>query len=247
MDLIIGGGKYGEKAFEALQTDNTPVVVLDTNPACALRTHWHLPFITMDDLAESGLPPEGGGFIRGGIAEAADVIARCRPERVFPTVPVHVSAGILSECAGFEPVPAGADEIAAHIPERFIVGRRGADIYCSQNPDQLCRPDCPEPPVCPVTGERRDLPLWSMLGNYLSGPVPDNAVPGGADTHWTVSAGGGTGTVIIQSRQCGPGLGYILASDLFSAIDRVREEQRVWIATACKCHGVVTALGKNEI
>ena len=71
MDLIIGGGKYGEFAFQKLLQDKTPVVVVDTDSVCALRTHWHLPSITVDELAVSGIPPAGAGFIRGGIAEAA--------------------------------------------------------------------------------------------------------------------------------------------------------------------------------
>lgn len=264
MDLIIGGGTYGEQAFQKLRQENTPVVVLDTDANCALRTHQQIPSITVGELAAPGLPPAGYAFIEGGIAEAADIITRCRPERIFPTAPVHVSACIISEIAGFKPDPKGSDDVAVRIPKRFFVGRNSADIYCSFNPDTLCLPDCPEPAVCPVTGERRDVPLWSMLRQCLSKPVPDDindnantnsntkadaddaAVSKGAGTHQTGSTDRGTKSVVIQSRQCGPGLGYILTSDLFFAIDSVREEQRVWIGTACKCHGVVTALGKNQ-
>jgi len=32
MDLIIGGGKYGEHAFQKLRQGSTPVIVMDTDP-----------------------------------------------------------------------------------------------------------------------------------------------------------------------------------------------------------------------
>jgi len=245
LDLIIGGGTYGKRAFAKIRKTNTSVIVIDTDPSCSVQKNHGLPVVAAEHISDPNPLQPGAYFIQGGIAEAAHIVATLRPERIFPTVPVHVSAGILSECAGFEPDPAGADEIAARIPERLIVGRKGADIYCSLNPDMLCKPDCPEPPVCPVTGERRDVPLWSMLRQCLSWTVPDDAVPKDADRHQTLSPGRGTGSVIIQSRQCGPGLGYIRCSDLFSAIDNIREEDTAWIGTACKCHGVVTAIGRK--
>jgi hypothetical protein len=246
LNLIIGGGTYGERAFAKIQKTNTSVVVIDIDPSCSVQKKHGLPVVTVEQISDPEELQQGAYFIQGGIAEAAHIVATHRPERIFPTVPVHVSAGIISEIVGFEPEPAGADEISTHIPERLVVGRNGSDIYCSLNPDMLCNPNCPEPAVCPVTGERRDVPLWSMLRSYLSTTLPDDAVPERADTHQTDSTNGGTRSVVIQSRQYGPGLGYIRCSDLFSAIDSVREKKTVWIGTACKCHGVVTALGRPD-
>ncbi|KAF1075415.1 hypothetical protein [Methanogenium sp. MK-MG] len=231
MDIIIGGGTYGERALAKIRKTDGPVIVIDNDPSCSVQKNYGLPVATLEQISDPEERQQEACFIPGGIAEAAQIVATHRPERIFPTVPVHVSAGILSELAEFEPEPAGADEISERIPERLVVGRNGADIYCSLNPDRLCNPDCPEPPICPVTGERRDLPLWSLLRNHLSGAVPE-----GADTHITV---------IIQSRQCGPGLGYIRCSDIFAAMEDICEADTAWIGTACKCHGVVTALRKK--
>ncbi len=231
MDLIIGGGTYGERAFLKIRKTDASVMVIDINLSCTIQKNHALPVVTAEQISDAIDLKPGAYFILGGIAEAAYIITTLKPERIFATVPVHVSAGILSACAGFEPDPAGADAIAASIPKRLIVGRKGADIYCSLNPDMLCNPDCPEPAVCPVTGERRDQPLWSLLRNNLSGRVPEEM-----DTHQTI---------IIQSRQCGPGLGYIRSSDIFSAIEDIRETDTIWIGTACKCHSVVTALAKK--
>ncbi|GAB7015564.1 hypothetical protein [Methanogenium cariaci] len=231
MDLIIGGGTYGERAFAHIQNTDGPVIVIDTDSLCHVQKKYGLPVVTVEQITDPGERQQKSYFIPGGIAEAAQVVAACRPEKVFPTVPVHVSAGLISELSGFEPEPAGADAIAACIPERFVVGRNGADIYGSLNPDQLCNPNCPEPSVCPVTGEQRNQPLWSLFRNSLSAGV----VPGSGIHR----------TVIIQSRQCGPGLGYIRGLDLFAAMEDVGEADTAWIGTACKCHGVVTALRKK--
>ncbi|WAI01745.1 hypothetical protein [Methanogenium organophilum] len=232
MDVIIGGGKYGEHAFQKLQQDKTPVVVLDTDPACILRTHRQIPSITMDELAVSGLPPAGAGFIQGGIAETADVIARCRPERIFPTVPVHVAAGIISAITGLRPDPVGAAAMDSCIPDKLVVGRNGADIYCSLNRVGRCPDHCPAPPACPVTGVRRAEPLFALLRESLT------ACPGD-DTETRP-----TPAVIIESRQFGPGLGYILTEDLTCAIADLQNTgaDTAWVATACRCHGVATAL-----
>lgn len=230
MDIIIGGGTYGERAFLKIGKSEASVIVIDTDPFCSVQMNHGLRVVTMEQLSDAKNLKRGAYFIQGGIAEAAQIVTTLRPERIFATVPVHVTAGIISACARFEPDPAGADAIAASIPERLVIGRKNAEIFCSLNPDMLCNPDCPEPAVCPVTGEKRDEPLWSLLRTNLSERVPE-----GTDTHRTIN---------IQSRQCGPGLGYIRGSDIFSAIETVQEKQTIWIGTACKCHGVMTALRK---
>lgn len=237
MDLIIGGGKYGEFAFQKLLQDKTPVVVVDTDSACALRTHWHLPSITVDDLATSALQPTGAVFIRGGIAEAADIITRCHPKRIFPTVPVHVSAGIISTIAGFRPDATGATAMDACIPDEIVVSGNGADIYCSLNRVGRCPDHCPAPPVCPVTGVRQEKPLYTLLRESLT---TCSAGVAGAEAG-TIPA------VVMESHQFGPGLGYLLTNDLTCAITAIRksEAQAAWIATACRCHGVATALSRN--
>lgn len=227
MDLIIGGGKYGEYAFQRLQTEDNPIILLDTDPACALQTHHHLPEITVEELRANGPPPTGAAFIRGGIAEAADVIVSCRPERIFPTVPVHLAAGVISSVAGCRPDPAGAAAMHAEIPDDLIIGRRDADVYCSLNHIGRCPDRCPAPPVCPVTGVRRAAPLHRRLRESL----------GAESAHQTESR-----AVVIESHQFGPGLGYLRTEDLLHTAAGLRGAGAAWVGTACRCHGVVTAL-----
>ena len=235
MDLIIGGGKYGEYAFRKLHTDTMSIVVLDTDPDCTLRQQHHLPETGGPGLTTLDIPAEGAVFIQGGIAEAADVITRFHPERIFPTVPVHVSAGVISAVAGFRPDTHGAAAMGGCIPDELVVGGNDADIYCSLNRIGRCPDRCPAPPVCPVTGIRRAKPLYTLLRESLA-----------------TCSGSGAGTgpipaVVMESHQFGPGLGYIQTDDLLCAITTIRESDAptAWVATACRCHGVATTLSRD--
>lgn len=184
-------------------------------------------------LPEGEIPKDkpGAYFIKGGIETVAKIISEYPgTDRIFPTAPVHVSAGIIAENAGFIPDPAGAEEIIKKLPKNLVTGRNGAEIYCSLNPDKACLKNCPEPPVCPVTKERRETPLWSMLDELLRESDQRAERPF---------------IRVIQSRQYGPGLGYIAAADIKSAINSAESHNKLWIATACKCHGVVTALKRT--
>ena len=237
LDLIIGGGEYGNAALEKLLEENRPVTVIDEDLECkACQNHnltvlsGNLPDKTPETPPGEEFPEYGAEayFIKGGIKEAAKIILEYPfIERIFPTAPVHVSAGIIAETAGFLPDPSGADLIEEVLPQRLVTGRNGANIYCSLNPANICLKNCPEPPVCPVTKERRDNPLWAELEEYLNSGEKAN---------------GKTAAIVIPSRQYGPGLGYIKSSDIRAVINSAGIHDKLSIATACRCHGVITSL-----
>jgi hypothetical protein len=46
---------------------------------------------------------------------------------------------------------------------------------------------------------------------------------------------------VIQSRQLGPGVGGYAPADLFDLADRIgRHQGTCLVATACRCHGVIS-------
>ncbi|MBW1999295.1 MAG: hypothetical protein JRJ29_15215 [Deltaproteobacteria bacterium] len=90
--------------------------------------------------------------------------------------------------------------------------------------DFLCPEDCPEPPEhCTVTGEKRAKTLYELL-NGLEIP--------GYYIH------------VVKSRQMGPGVGGYRVMELKRLKDNILSAGRgKWIiATACKCHGVLSAM-----
>ena len=85
----------------------------------------------------------------------------------------------------------------------------------------MCPDNCPEPDVCTVTGTARPEPMYRRLGR-LHCP--------------------GFRSLVIRSRQLAPGVGGFTVSDLAGAMEMIADAGGPWLlATACKCHGIVTA------
>jgi hypothetical protein len=90
--------------------------------------------------------------------------------------------------------------------------------------DFRCPDDCPEPADhCTVTGKKRGTPLHALLS--------DIALPG-----YRIH--------VLRSRQLAPGVGGYTVGDLQELLRRVESGGKgKWlVATACKCHGVVSAM-----
>lgn len=143
---------------------------------------------------------------------------------VIPAVPVHLAFEWLRTYISDK----GAVEQLA-VPKGFAVrlphplnGSEGSLL--TSYADFRCPDDCPEPAGrCTVTGKKRGTPLYRLLSE---------AEPRGFRVH------------VIRSRQLAPGLGGYRVRDLKELLGKVSEAGKgKWlVATACKCHGVVTAL-----
>ncbi len=102
-------------------------------------------------------------------------------------------------------------------------GERG-DLYASFA-DFLCPDDCPEPSeFCTVTRKKRSKPLYKILLD-LRGPFD---------------------STVIRSQQLGPGVGGYRPDALMRLIEAIkkrRDSNRPFlVSTACRCHGVTSAL-----
>jgi hypothetical protein len=171
-------------------------------------------------LAAAEARDSGARFIviPGGLGTAFRAFLDHEPELVFPTAPVHVAAGMVCKAQGFLESAEDIRSIVRDIPPALVLDTRGGSLYLSLNRDTPCVPDCPAPGTCPVTGEDRTIPLHDRLRRFLPGAF------------------------VLESVQVAPGLGALRGRDVADLIDRVRGRQRVCIGTACRCHGVVTAL-----
>ncbi len=141
------------------------------------------------------------------------------PDWIVPAVPVHLAWKWCTRvCPGLNPteVPPGLDR---KIPN-FMKGNNG-DIYTS-HANFICPPNCNEPDRnCTATGLPRKQPMYEVLAGLS------------CDRY---------ASLVIQSRQLGPGLGGYRSSSLFSLKHRIEKARGpVLVGTACKCHGVVSA------
>ncbi|MDD1702840.1 MAG: hypothetical protein LUQ31_07690 [Methanoregula sp.] len=160
------------------------------------------------------------GLTRGGMHETYRFYVSHKPEWVFPTAPVHVAALLVGAACGMTGRTGDLAACTHGVPEKFCIGQSGADAYFSVNREGTCMPECPSPDCCPVTGEDRSVPLFVQLGDWC---------PGAA---------------ILESVQLAPGLGAIRGSDLRAVISRFRDQSSGCVGTACRCHGIVTALAE---
>ena len=142
------------------------------------------------------------------------------PDLIVPAVPLHVAFEWIRTVLTVDrvvekvPIPKSLQEQLPCLPAPEI-GR----IYLSLA-DFRCPDDCCEPErYCTHTGQPRPYDLFQKLSeirleNYVS--------------------------VVVRSRQLGPGIGGYRPQDLFNALDRVQTARSaVLLSTACRCHGVL--------
>jgi hypothetical protein len=169
----------------------------------------------------AGLPAD----VEPVAAEGIDWLARnlCpdrAPRRIVPALPRHLAAEWIMATAG----PPGwrRDRVPDAFDLPLVIDGPEGEIYLSLA-DFTCPEDCPEPgSICPHTGLPRGRDLFQRLRDL---DRPDRPA------------------VVVVSRQLGPGLGGLRPDELLAARRRVSTAAGpVLVATACRCHGVVTAL-----
>ncbi len=193
-------------------------------------------FVVVDQEARAlkeaqALNPESATWIEAeAVAYLAENLSAPPPwSWVLPMVPVHVAYAWLRRTAAVGPdwqtlpVPSALEAV---VPVSFR-GQEG-QLYLSRA-RHLCPDDCPEPPEgCPVSGIRWERPLFEELQRM--------SLPG-----WRV--------LVIPSEQLAPGIGGYRPELLQTLAEEVAQADPpafFLIVTACRCHGVVHALGHGQ-
>ncbi len=205
--LVIGAGKFGSKAARALSSKGGfRVWVVDQDPD---------RLGPMQDSCDQAVVGDGVQFLadHGGLFSQKVIIV--------PALPIHLAYKWFLKTYSGPGIIRGVnipDRLLPHVAFRM----RGEDgtVYLS-HADFLCPEDCPEPPECTVTGERR-IPLYKILEGVKAE---------------------GYGVSVIRSRQLAPGVGGYPIGELASFKRKVTEgSQKKWlIATSCRCHGAISA------
>lgn len=210
--LVLGAGKFGRLALERIGSldEQAVFLVVDRNSQ-ALVTARNLTAAPVQWVEAEAI-----SFLTERLRQGAAW------DWLIPVIPGHVAFSWLRQgpLAGTGWEVAEVPEELAGLTPSAIRGREG-ELYLSRAL-HLCPDDCSEPPVCPVTGEPREIPLFEELAAL--------AVPGFK-------------MFIIPSRQLAPGVGGFPPARLPAlAHDLAAFRGKALIATACRCHGVVHAL-----
>ncbi len=167
-------------------------------------------------------------FIMGS---AIDVLSQFMKEEfdfwIIPAVPIHVAfLWLFEELKKSYRVRREKIVWDFDLPNKFL-SEDGYNLYSSYA-SFICPDDCEEPDdYCTVTKKPRKTPLYKVLGE-LSCP--------------------GCHVFSVQSHQIGPGVGGYRAKTLRSLYESVRPLYgTIIISTACKCHGVTSALFKEDL
>ncbi len=225
IDLVFGGGKYGLEAVEYLLSRNRSFIVVDVDSKCLVAKNYDLTRVNIRDVEKLKFITEKdhseGYFIEGGVFEALKVIELLKPEHIFPTAPIHLSAALIQEKFKLNPWFEGVDTILSGLPPKVIVSAGRGSVVVTYNRDYECQPNCSAPDRCPVTGILKPAPMYRLL---------EFAVPKG---------------FILQSHQLKPGIGALKGDEFDLLVKWAYGKKELIVGTACRCHGVVTALKKS--
>lgn len=137
---------------------------------------------------------------------------------VIPMTPFHLAARYLQ--ALVENLVVGPFPLAvlARLPNPITLSK---GVVCFSLATHVCPDDCDEGEECKVTGESRNPPLYQRIESL---PVEDRPL------------------LVVRSLQILPGVGGYPMQDLLSAPNQARHAAKRHISTACRCHGIMTAL-----
>jgi hypothetical protein len=154
--LVVGGGKFGEKATRLCLEKGLDVRLIDKDPRCPAGRL----------LPESATVREDAGF-------AFEKVRAMAPDLVVPTVPRHLVAEWMVETFAFKPWRGGVEALGKRLPESCVVSvSPGAGILTLSlaDPAQVCPEDCPGPRgLCTATGKPRREHLRDIVESASAG------------------------------------------------------------------------------
>jgi hypothetical protein len=215
MDIIVGGGKYGCEAVKYLRKKGRGFVLVDVNPNCLAAERFGLK-----TCAQIGT--EGECFIHGGIAKVAELIAKLKPEYVFPTAPVHIAADLAKIKFKLIPWNEAINAILPKLPEVLVLQARKGKLVVSFNRGHKCVDKCTMPKVCPSSLIKKPCTMTELI--QFASPE----------------------AFILISYSMAPGMGSLKGSELLEFFNWAKTKEKFIVATTCDCHGVLNAFKKQH-
>ncbi len=225
--VCIGGGMFGSKAALASRRRSAKVLVIDTNESCQASKIADLITKDVDSILHAA-PGEVRLFIGEGASTLDDILAHWVPDLVVPASKGHLAAHLAVEhCRRqgrrLEPISPMQGLAGALPPGSVLISddKLGVIVTSHMAQGKMCREDCEQPEICPVSGTLIPSPMHHSIEEAFSGSVDRQFV--------MVTTGTGQ-------------FGGIKGSDLkvmLASLDDLKEGTTCGIATACRCHGII--------
>ncbi|MET1124755.1 MAG: hypothetical protein ABWW66_05780 [Archaeoglobaceae archaeon] len=156
-------------------------------------------------------------FVKGSAKDLIDLVEKFEVSYIIPAAPVHVAAEALTALE-FRPDLSTSEHFLSALPSRTIFSFSDGSAVVTYNREGRCLPGCSEPEVCPVTGLRKPCPMFRLIEFC----IPE--------------------AFVLVSEQIKPGLGGFRGEKFRELVELAKNARSVIVATACGCHGVVTAM-----
>ncbi len=145
------------------------------------------------------------------------------PDWIVPATPIHVVYLWLLTALKLEGMPKKISipsQIDGMLPG--VIHSSEPDTIYASYAKERCPNDCREGTICPLTGEKRPRALYRVIKEIKL-------------ENFKVE--------VVQSYQLSPGVGGIRPRQLWQLLANIRSSSgNFLIATACRCHGVISAL-----
>jgi len=161
-------------------------------------------------------------FIIGGLPEVLELIDDLKPEYVFPTAPLHIAAELVKIKFELIPWPEAINTILPKLPEIVVINAGRGNLVVSFNRDRDCIENCAMPKVCPSSQIKKPCTMTELMRFAC----PE--------------------AFLLVSHSMAPGLGALKSSELSELFKWAKTKQRLIVATSCDCHGVFSALKKQN-
>ncbi|MEM1957758.1 MAG: hypothetical protein QXN27_07060 [Archaeoglobaceae archaeon] len=155
-------------------------------------------------------------FVKARAEDLPKFAEKFKPDWIFPTAPIHVVAEAIKH--RFKPWNEKVNEILAGLPMKVVVSAGKGSVVVSYNRDEICIENCSSPEVCPVTKIKRPCAMFELI-KFACNEAK-----------------------VLVSHQLAPGIGAIKGEEFLALLREAERAERIVVATACKCHGVITAL-----
>jgi hypothetical protein len=141
-------------------------------------------------------------------------------DMIIPMTPFHLAARYMQAVTRYLKEGAFPKTLEGRLPNPIKLSE---GVVCFSLADHLCPDGCEEGDECTVTGESRNPPMYRRLDTLFT---PDRPL------------------ITARSAQILPGVGGYRMRDLLALPQRAENAAKLLIATACRCHGIMTALDR---
>jgi hypothetical protein len=229
--ICVGGGNIGSDTALLAKAKGAVVVVIDQDPGCKAGRVADSLQRSVDEL-DLITPGMVELLISDGVAGLIAIMRKRTPKAVIPAMPGHLAALAARSVAAEKGIELSPDRGGARMIGRALPSSLSALIYpesalivTSFAPvDKICPLDCSQPTVCPLTGTAHAAPMHDILNETFERLLEDFVV---LISHQLGSFGALEGSAVERA--------FRLASS-------IEEGRTLGIATACRCHGIVSIL-----